>query len=121
MEYNSGLIHSSLTNNKYYLLLNDFNIIISSGKRFDDMCCDDWDNVDSIDLLVGDVISIRYYKTKGGSVYCYLDFLNRNGFCCLFGVDTFISKGFLDNNPLIFSDVSFSYLRDKILDVLLDK
>ena len=41
-------------------------------------------------LISGDIISIRYYNTLGGNLYCYLDNIIRGGFCCDWGVETFL-------------------------------
>ena len=118
MEYRSGVIHQSF-NPCYYQMVHDFNLVVSSGKRFDDMSMSsDWDIID-VALLSGDIISIRYYKTLGGNLYCYLDNIIRGGFCCDWGVETFVSKVFIDDNESIFRDITISYNRDKLLESIL--
>lgn len=121
MEYRSGVIlHQSFMKPRYYQMVHDFNLVVSSGKRFDDMSMSsDWDDIIDVALLSGDIISIRYYKTLGGNLYCYLDNIIRGGFCCDWGVDTFVSKGFIDVNDFIFRDITTSYNRDKLLESIL--
>ena len=120
MDYRSGVIHQSLMKPRCYQMVNDFNLIVSSGKRFDDMSMSsDWDDIIDVALLSGDIIVIRYYKTRGGYLYCYLDNIIRGGFCCDWGVDTFISKGFVDTNVSLFMDITTCYNRDKVISSVL--
>ena len=120
MEYRSGVIHQSFMEPRYYLMVRDSNLVVSSGKRLDDMTkSSDCDDIIDVSLLSGDIISIRYYKTLGGNLYCYLDTIIRGGFCCDWGVETFFSKAFIDDNESIFRDITISYNRDKLLESIL--
>ena len=52
MEYRSGVIHPSFMEPRYYEMVRDFNLVVSSGKRFDDMIrSSDWDDIIDVVLL----------------------------------------------------------------------
>jgi len=124
MDYVPGLIHDFYQRSRYYCLLSDFSWInCNNDLRWNKMLYSkDWDNLDTIDLKVGDIIGIRYYKPSDSSgLYVYLDYVISGGVCIYYYVESIISKDFIDINVGIFSDITLSFNRDKKIGVLLDK
>ena len=78
MEYRSGVIHQSFMEPRYYLMVRDSNLVVSSGKRFDDMTkSSDWDDIIDVSVLSG-YLSSKYWDLLDGSIYYELNFPSRS-------------------------------------------
>lgn len=104
---------------KYFEILSDF-FWSSCTIRNDDLktSADYDDNVYSIDLRIGDIISIRYYNS-GSSEYAYLEDITSNGVITIYKEESIISKGFILKNTILFLDITKKIQRDKIIEDIL--
>ena len=121
MEYIPGIIHESLQMERFLRVSKEFTIVICDEKRLDDFIDPiDWDQTLAIDLKVNDIISIRYYKTRGEQVYCYLEYIISNNQKKEYKKETLISKDFIIRNSFIFEDITIIHSRDDKIDKILN-
>lgn len=100
MDYIAGQIHDSFQKEHFYLINLDF-VWINCDKRYSEFLdVTDWDNYTStIDLKVGDIISVRFFKTSPNTqAYCYLEKVISDGVETLYKTESTISLSFLEHN-----------------------
>lgn len=121
MNYIPGQIHEKLQREHFFLINNDFVWSNCGPKRLSEMSdSKDWDDTVAIDLVKGDVISVRFFKSSPTSVtYTYLERVY-NGECVVeYKKESIISFGFIQSNKEIFMDITKSFERDKKIETIL--
>jgi hypothetical protein len=80
----------------------------------------DWDDIVVIDLVKGDVISVRFFKYSPTSVtYTYLERVWSGEDVIEYKKESIISFGFIQSNKEIFMDITKSFERDKKIETIL--
>ena len=105
---------------RYFEILLEFAWSSCKFRHNDLKTADDYDNnVYSIDLKAGDIISVKYYKLdSSGSEYAYLEDITSDEGVIIYEEESIISKGFILKNTILFLDITKKIERDKIIDIL---
>ena len=122
MDYIPGHLHEKLQKEYFFLLNSDFVWSNCREKRLSEMKdMSDWDDLDTIELSQGDVIDVRFFKSSPTSeVYTYLErVIYNNGDITEYKTESIISKGLIDKNLGLFTDVTKSFERDKKIETIL--
>lgn len=123
MDYIPGQIHESFQKENFLLVNYDFVWSNCGPKRYSEMSdSKDWDETESIDLSKGDVIVVRFFKTKPtSSTYSYLErVIYRCGDTVEYKTDSIISLDFIKKNTgYLFTDLTKSFERDKLIESIL--
>jgi hypothetical protein len=131
MNYIPGQIHEKLQREHFFLINNDFVWSNCGSKRLGEMSdSKDWDDTVAIDLVKGDVISVRFFKSSPTSVtYTYLERVyNGDGDVDEYKTESIISKGLIEKNldpgkvenkSWLFTDVTKSFERNKKIETIL--
>ena len=121
MNYIPGYLHEKLQNEFFFLINSDFVWSNCGPKRLSEMSdSKDWDDTVIIDLVKGDVISVRFFKSSPTSVaYTYLERVWSGGGVVEYKKESIISFGFIQSNKEIFMDVTKSFERDKKIETIL--
>lgn len=123
MDYIPGQIHQKLQKEHFFLVNYDFVWSNCGPKRFNEMSdSKDWDETESINLSKGDTIVVRFFKGKPtSSTYSYLErVIYRSGDSVQYKKESIISLDFiLKNTGYLFTDVTKSFERDKLIEMLL--
>jgi hypothetical protein len=122
MDYIPGHLHEKLQNEFFFLISNDFAWTNCGPRRLNEMSdSKDWDETETIDLVKGDVISVRFFKSSPMSEsYTYLERVYNNSDVIEYKTESIISFGFIQyNKDTLFTDITKSFKRDiKIESVL---
>jgi cellobiose phosphorylase len=121
MNYIPGQIHENFQKEHFFLINNDFAWSNCGPKRLSEMSdSKDWDDTVAIDLVKGDVVVVRFFKSSPTSVtYTYLERVY-NGECVVeYKKESIISFGFIQSNKEIFMDITKSFERDKKIETIL--
>lgn len=122
MDYIPGHLHEKLQNEFFFSINNDFNWSNCGPRRLNEMSdSKDWDETETIDLVKGDVISVRFFKSSPMSEsYTYLERVYNNSDVIEYKTESIISFGFIQyNKDTLFTDITKSFKRDiKIESVL---
>ncbi len=121
MNYIPGQIHENFQKKHFFLINNDFVWSNCGPKRLSEMSdSKDLDDTAAIDLVKGDVISVRFFKSSPTSVtYTYLERVY-NGECVVeYKKESIISFGFIQSNKEIFMDITKAFERDKKIETIL--
>lgn len=101
---------------RYFEILLEFAWSSCKFRNSDLKTADDYDNnVYSINLKIGDIISIRYYNSSS-SEYAYLEDINSDGVITTYKEESIISKGFILKNTILFLDITKKIERDKKIE-----
>jgi hypothetical protein len=121
MDYITGILHESLQKEHYFQIESDFTWINCKGKRLSELnSSKDYEEfTNSIDLIKGDILVIKFFKTTT-DCYVYLEKIERDNILTFFKTETLISKGLIDCNPKIFRDISLSIKREYKINKILD-
>jgi len=122
MNYIPGYLHEKLQNEFFFLINNDFVWSNCGPKRLSEMSdSKDWDDTVAIDLVKGDVISVRFFKSSPTSeAYTYLEKVWSGEGVVEYKKESIISFGFIQSNKEIFMDITKSFERDKKIEELWD-
>ena len=64
MDYIPGHLHEKLQNEFFFLISNDFAWTNCGPRRLNEISdLKDWDETETIDLVKGDVFSVRFFKS----------------------------------------------------------
>lgn len=122
MDYIPGHLHEKLQNEFFFLISNDFAWTNCGPRRLNEISdLKDWDETETIDLVKGDVISVRFFKSSPMSEsYTYLERVYNNSDVIEYKTESIISFGFIQyNKDTLFTDITKSFKRDiKIESVL---
>ncbi len=131
MNYIPGQIHEKLQKECFFLVNNDFSWSNCRDKRWGDMRdISDWDETDTIELSKGDIVVVRFFKSSPTSdAYTYLErVIYNNGDIIDYKTESIISlalieknldPGKVENKSWLFTDMTKSFERDKIIDSVL--
>ena len=121
MNYIPGYSHETLQNEFFFLINNDFVWSNCGPKRLSEMSdSKDWDDTAAIDLVKGDVISVRFFKYSPTSVvYTYLERVWSGEDVIEYKKESIISFGFIQSNKEIFMYITKSFERDKKIETIL--
>jgi len=81
----------------------------------------DWDDTVDIDLVKGDVISVRFFKSSPTSEsYTYLERIYNGVGVIEYKKESIISFGFIQSNTgYLFLDITKAFERDKKIETIL--
>ena len=121
MNYIPGQIHENFQKEHFFLINNDFVWSNCGPKRLSEMSdSKDWDDTLSIDLVKGDVISVRFFKSSPTSeAYTYLERVYNGEGVVEYKKESMISFGFIQFNKEIFMDITKAFERDKKIETIL--
>ena len=122
MNYIPGYLHEKLQNEFFFLINNDFVWSNCGPKRLSEMSdSKDWDDTVDIDLVKGDVISVRFFKSSPTSEsYTYLERVYNGEGVVEYKKESIISFGFIQSNTgYLFLDITKAFERDKKIETIL--
>jgi hypothetical protein len=131
MKYIPGQIHESFQKEHFFLINHDFDWSNCGPRRLNEMSdSKDWDETESIELSKGDVVVVRFFKGRPISdAYSYLErVICSNGDIIEYKTESIISLGLFEKNldpgkfenkSWLFTDMTKSFERDKIIESLL--
>jgi hypothetical protein len=122
MDYIPGYLHEKLQNEFFFLINNDFVWSNCGPKRLSEMSdSKDWDDTVDIDLVKGDVISVRFFKSSPTSEsYTYLERVYNGEGVVEYKKESIISFGFIQSNTgYLFLDITKAFERDKKIETIL--
>jgi hypothetical protein len=122
MDYIPGYLHEKLQNEFFFLINNDFVWSNCGPKRLSEMSdSKDWDDTVDIDLVKGDVISVRFFKSSPTSEsYTYLERVYNGEGVIEYKKESIISFGFIQSNTgYLFLDITKAFERDKKIETIL--
>ena len=122
MDYIPGYLHEKLQNEFFFLINNDFVWSNCGPKRLSEMSdSKDWDDTVDIDLVKGDVISVRFFKSSPTSEsYTYLERVYNGVGVIEYKKESIISFGFIQSNTgYLFLDITKAFERDKKIETIL--
>jgi len=121
MDYIPGYLHEKLQNEFFFLINNDFVWSNCGPKRLSEMSdSKDWDDTVAIDLVKGDVISVRFFKSSPTSeAYTYLERVYNGEGVIEYKKESIISFGFIQSNSFLFMDITKAFERDKKIETIL--
>jgi len=122
MDYIPGYLHEKLQNEFFFLINNDFVWSNCGPKRLSEMSdSKDWDDTVGIDLVKGDVISVRFFKSSPTSEsYTYLERVYNGVGVVEYKKESIISFGFIQSNTgYLFLDITKAFERDKKIETIL--
>ena len=121
MEYIPGYLHEKLQNEFFFLINSDFLWINCGPRRLSEIDSKDWDETKNINLIKGDVISVRFFKSSPTSeAYTYLEKVWSGGGVIEYKTESIISFGFIQSNTgYLFVDITKSFEREIKLESLL--
>ena len=120
MEYIPGYLHEKLQNEFFFLINSDFVWSNCGPRRLSEMSdSKHWDETSIINLVKGDIISVRYFKSSPTSeAYAYLERVWSGGEVVEYKRESIISFGFIQANLSLFMDITKSFEREKKLESL---
>ena len=120
MEYIPGYLHEKLQNEFFFLINSDFVWSNCGSRRLSEMSdSKHWDETSIINLVKGDVISVRFFKSSPTSeAYTYLEKVWSDGGVVEYKMESIISFGFIQTNSFLFTDITKSFERDKKIESL---
>jgi len=119
MEYKTYPMHEKMMMERHFLVKSEFNIAYPKNIRLKDS--EALTDSDSIEVLNGDIITVKPFKYGVDStVYCYLVcFYNNAGIRVDCGLETYMSLDFILINDKLFEDITESFKRElKINEIL---
>jgi len=121
MNYIPGYLHEKLQNEFFFLINNDFVWLNCGPKRLSEMSdSKDWDDTVAIDLVKGDVISVRFFKSSPTSeAHTYLERVYNGEGVIEYKKESIISFGFIQSNSFLFMDITKAFERDKKIENIL--
>jgi hypothetical protein len=131
MDYIPGVLHEKLQWEHFFLINSNFVWMNCGPKRLIEFReSKDWDETESIDLVEGDIISVRFFKSsQTSSAYTYLErVIYNNGNIIEYKKESIISLGFIEKNldpgkvqnkSCLFSDVTKIMERERKLESIL--
>ena len=131
MDYIPDQIHEKLQKEHFFLINYDFTWLNCGPRRYSEMSdSSHWDETETLDLSKGDVIVVRFFKDKPTSpAYSYLErVIDKNGDITEYKTESIISlalieknldPGKFENKSWVFTDITKSFERDKIIESIL--
>lgn len=122
MDYIPGQIHESFQKEHAFLINGNFAWSTCGPRRYSEMSdSKDWDETESIGLLKGDIIVVRFFKDKPtSSAYTYLErVIYNNGDITKYKTESIVSLSFIEKNLWLFTDITKSFERDKKIESIL--
>lgn len=132
VEYKTYPMHEKVQMERHFLVKKEFNIPHAKDYRLDEAFSNmartiGWgtsdDNFDHIEVLEGDIITIKAYKTSvDGTLYTYLVcYYNNAGYKINCGYETTMSLDFILINEELFEEVTEAMIRDQKINQILEK
>ena len=131
MDYKPGQIHEGFQKEHFFLINNNFSWSNCGPRRYSEMTDSaHWDETETLELSKDDIIVVRFFKDKpASSAYSYLErVIYNNGDITEYKTESIISLNFIENNlnpekvqnkSWLFTDVTKSFERDKIIESIL--
>ncbi len=131
MDYIPGQIHEGFQKENFFLVNNNFVWSNCGPRRYSEMSdSKHWDDTEVIELSKGDIIVVRFFKNNStSSAYSYLErVIYNNGDVVEYKTESIISLAFIEKNlnpeivknkSWLFTDVTKSFERDKIIESIL--
>ena len=130
MDYIPDQIHENFQKEHFFLVNSDFAWTNCGPRRLNEMSdSKDWDETETIDLVKGDVISVRFFKSSPMSEsYTYLEKVWSKGDMIEYKKETVISLALIEKNldpgkfpnkSWLFSDAKKIIERERKLESLL--
>lgn len=120
MEYKSYPMHEKMMMERHFLVKSEFNLVYPKNVRLKDS--EAFTDSDSIEVLNGDIITVKPFKYGVDStVYCYLVcFYNNAGIRVDCGLETYMSLDFILINDKVFEDITESFKRELKINKILN-
>ena len=116
MDYIAGQIHEILQKENFFVMNSSFSWINCRDKRLHNS---DWGETDIIELSKGDVIVVRFFKSKPTlTAYTYLERVIYSDKTIEYKKESSISKDLIDVNPDLFTDVTKAFTRNNRIEDL---
>ena len=127
MVYNPGILHEYNQVPFYYQIGFDFTIVVCKEGHSSNTLRYFYDyeySTESVDLIKGDVIKIKYFKIKVDDIiYAFLELMIKpNGEIINYNIETLSSLSFFNHNIKtgLFTDVTKIFQRDNKINQILN-
>jgi hypothetical protein len=124
MNYCPKNIHEKYQQPHYYEILNEFTIPVLDNARYIDLNnITDWDDLTyTLDLEVGDIICVRFFKSdQNSTAYTYLDFYVRDEERFDIRSETILSMDMIFINKDLFDNITLQYKRNLKIENILNE